>query len=98
MKQRGAKKYAKTTMKFGIECPKTVEEDLALDSKNGNTLWSDAITKEMKNVRVAFNIGEEGDSPPVGHQFIKCHMIFDVKMEDLWRKGFTFGSKRMLPG
>ena len=86
VKQRGAKKYAKTTMKFGIECPKTVEEALALDSKNGNTLWADAITKEMKNVRVAFNIGEKGDSPPVGHQFIKCHMIFDVKMEDLRRK------------
>ena len=86
VKQRSAKKYAKTTMKFGIECPKTVEEALALDSKNGNTLWADAITKEMKNVRVAFNIGEKGDSSPVGHQFIKCHMIFDVKMEDLRRK------------
>ena len=51
-----------------------------------NKLWVDAITKEMKNVRVAFDIREKGDSPPVGHQFIKCHMIFDVKMEDLRRK------------
>ena len=38
LQQRGAKKYVKTTMKFGIECPKTVDQDLALDKKNGNTL------------------------------------------------------------
>ena len=86
VKQRRAKKYARTTMKFGVECPKTVEEALAFDKKNGNTLWADAIAKEMRNVRVAFDIREKGASPPVGHQFIKCHMIFDVKMEDLRRK------------
>jgi hypothetical protein len=27
---------------------------------NGNTLWTDAIAKEMKNVRVAFDM-KEGD-------------------------------------
>ena len=86
VKQRRAKKYARTTMKFGVECPKTVEEALAFDKKNGNTLWADAIAKEMRNVRIAFDIREKGASPPVGHQFIKCHMIFDVKMEDLRRK------------
>ena len=73
-------------MNFGIECQKTVDQDLALDKKNSNTLWADAITKYMKNIRVAFDIREKGDPPPVGHQFIKFHMIFDVKMEDLRRK------------
>jgi hypothetical protein len=32
--------------------PKTVKEALALDCKNGNILWADAIAKEMKEVRV----------------------------------------------
>ena len=82
----GAKKYAKTTMKFRIECPKTVDKALALDKKNGNTLLADAITKEMKNIQVDFDIRQKGYHPPVGHQFIKFNMTSDVKMEDLWQK------------
>lgn len=68
--------------KFGIEVPKTVPEALALDKKNGNMLWADAIAKELKNVRVAFKILSDGQPAPIGHQKIPCHMIFDVKMED----------------
>ncbi len=75
-------RYLKRTHKFGIEVPKTVKETLALDCKNGNTLWVDAIAKEMKEVRIAFNILSDGCSVPIGYQKIPCHMIFDVKMED----------------
>jgi hypothetical protein len=35
--------------------PKTVKEALDLDRKNGNTLWGDAIAKEMKEVHIAYN-------------------------------------------
>lgn len=35
------------THKFG---PKTAEDVLALDKKNSNTVWTDEIAKEMKNV------------------------------------------------
>ncbi len=74
--------YLKRTHKFGIEIPKTVKEVLALDRKNGNTLWADAITKEMREVPIAFNILPDGGSAPIGYQKIPCHMVFDVKMED----------------
>jgi hypothetical protein len=40
----------------------------------------------MKNVRVAFDVLADGVAPPPDHQFIRCHMIFDVKMEDFRRK------------
>ena len=33
----------------------TVEQAYALDAKNSNTLWADTISKEMENVRVAFD-------------------------------------------
>ncbi len=66
--------------------PKTVKEALALDCKNGNTLWVDAIANEMKEVRIAFNILPDGCSAPIGYQKIPCHMIFDVKMEDFRQK------------
>ena len=47
--------------------------------KNVNHLWWNAIMKEMKNVRIAFEEfdGEVKDIPP-GYQKIKCHMIFDI--------------------
>ena len=75
-------RYLKRTHKFGIEVPKTVKEALALERKNGNTLWADAIAKEMKEVRIAFNILPDGQSWPIRYQKIPCHMIFDVKIED----------------
>ena len=69
--QCGAKKFAKTTTKFGIECPKTVHQTMDLEKKNGNNSWADAIAKETKNARVDSEIREKGDPPPVGHKFIK---------------------------
>ena len=74
------------THKFGIRIPKDVEEAIKIDKENGNTLWQDAIAKEMGNVRVAFKILEDGEVVPVGHQEIRCHLVFDVKMEDFRRK------------
>ena len=59
---------------------------MALDKKKGITLWDNAISKEMRSVQVDFDIRKNGDTPPPGHQFIKCHMLLDVKMEDLQTK------------
>lgn len=72
-------------MKFGIVIPKTVQEALALDKENGNTLWADAIEKEKKNSKVAFHFLGVDAPPPPGYKKITCHMIFDVKF-DLTRK------------
>jgi hypothetical protein len=85
VKRRSAR-YHKRTHKYGIEIPKTVEEAYAIDKATGTTFWRNAIEMEMKNMRVAFNILADGAAPPPDHQFIRCHMIFDVKMEDFRRK------------
>jgi hypothetical protein len=53
-----------------------------LDKENDNTLWQDAVRKEMKNVRISFKILNGEESVPPTYQEIRCHMIFDVKMED----------------
>ena len=44
--------------------PNTVEQAYALNVKNGNILWADAISKEMKNVRVAFKSYQMGSQYP----------------------------------
>ena len=79
-------RYLKRNQKFGIELPKSVEAAYKIDQRNGNTYWADAIAKEMKNVRVAFKILDPVDVVPLDHEFVRCHMIFDVKMEDFRRK------------
>ena len=66
--------------------PKTVKEAAELDAKNGDTKWMDAISKEMANVIVAFDILKDGDRAPIGHKQINYHLIFDVKTEDFRRK------------
>ena len=79
-------RYIKRTHKYGIEVPKTVKQAYELDRQNGNDLWTKAIAKEMKNVRVAFRILPLGQTAPIGHKRIPCHMVFDIKMIDFGRK------------
>ena len=40
----------------------------------------------MTNVRIAFKILNKEDPNPVGHQRIRCHGIFDVKMDSFQQK------------
>ena len=55
VKQRQVRCH-KRTHKFGIKLPTSVKDTYALDKKNGNTFWADAILKDVKNVKVAFDI------------------------------------------
>ena len=80
-------KYWLRTHKFGIIIPKTVLQARQIDAKSGNTLWWDAIWKEMKNMRPVFEVFEGGvQQLPSGFQEIKCHMIFDVKIGENFRR------------
>jgi hypothetical protein len=78
--------YLKRSQTFGIKVPKTVPEALQFDVENGNDYWAAAIAVEMKEVKAAFKILDNLENIPPDHQFIQCHMIFDVKMEDFRQK------------
>jgi hypothetical protein len=80
------KRYHKRTHKFGIEVPTSWDDCVKLDKENDNTLWQDAVRKEMNNVRIAFKILNGEEPVPPTYQEIRCHMIFDVKVEDFRRK------------
>lgn len=88
-------RYWKTSHKYGVRLPHSVQEALQIDKETGTDFWWKAIQKEMKKVMVAFDYDESvtpqqirdglAKNGYVGFQEIKCHMIFDVKM-DLTRK------------
>ena len=52
----------------------------------GNTLWQDAVKKEMIQTGKAFDIKPEGALQPVGYMMIKVHIVYDVKMSTLEHK------------
>ena len=63
-----------------------MEQAYALDAKNGYTLWTDATSTEVESVRVAFEVLPNGKSVPICHQFMRYHMVLDIKMKDFRHK------------
>jgi hypothetical protein len=64
---------------------------LEIDKETGTTLWADAIAKEMKHVQPAFHILEDGETAPIGHKHIPCHMNFEIKMDFTRKARFVAG-------
>ena len=93
-------RYWKTTHKFGVELPHSVQEAFAIDARNGNNFWREAIEKEMSKIRGmgAFERYDKaspqelrgGDKKLPGYQQIGCHMIFDIKMDGQFTRKARF--------
>ncbi len=79
-------KFFKKTYKYGIRVPNSVEDAIEIDRANGNTLWWDALMKEMENVRPAFEIYEGDVSKLIGYQRVRCHIIWDIKLGENFRR------------
>ena len=47
-------KYWRTTHKYGVRLPKTVEEALEIDRTTNTKFWENALNKEMKKAKVAY--------------------------------------------
>ena len=62
-----------------------------MDYENGDMLCQEAIAKEMNNSRVAFQVLDHDESPPIGYTEITCHLIFDVKIDLTDQKGKVCG-------
>ena len=71
----------KTTHKYGIKIPTSIDHAMEVNRKNGNTMWRDALALEMFNVGVTLEILEEGQSAPPGWKRASRHLIWDVKMD-----------------
>ena len=91
-------KYWLKTHKFRIKVPKSMKQAIESNRENVNKLWWDAVCKDMKSVCPAFEPWEkpEGDIPP-GYQEIKCHLIFDIKMGENFRRKYRFVTGGRMP-
>ena len=71
----------KTTQKYGIGIPTSIDHAERIDTKNGNHFWRDAIELEIQNNGIAFNILDMGTNAPPGWSHVASHLVFDVKMD-----------------
>ena len=75
---------------MGIKLPRNTREALIFDRENKNTLWADAITKEMEGLERlhVFEYHSPGQlfRRTDGWQFAPMHMIFDLKQQDMRHK------------
>ena len=70
----------RTTHKYGVEVPRNLQHAYDIDKRNKNTVWSDALKKEMTNVGVAFEIRPHDKPVPPGWTKVTGHLVFDVRM------------------
>ena len=75
------KRIMKTTHKYGIEIPTSVEHAFDFDRKNGNNLWKDVLEMEMYNFGVAFESLEDEKTAPAGYTKVSGPLIWSVKMD-----------------
>ena len=62
-----------------------IEEVVAIDKKNRNTLCQDATEKDMENVKIAFQIIPKSEKASNGYQYVYCHLVFNIKREVFFR-------------
>ncbi len=86
----------KTSHKYGIELPTSVKHAIKIDQKNVNSLWQDALSKEMGNVCIAFEIMGPGMKAQPGWHKASGHLVFDVKM-DFTRKAHWVKDRHKTP-
>ena len=69
--------------KYGMRIPTSITEAYEIDKENGNTLWRDAIKREMGNMSVAFEVLEDGKRPSAAHKASSVG-VFDIPIRLLY--------------
>ena len=85
----------KVTHKYGIEVPTGVDHAKELDRQNSNTMWMDALAKEMDNVGVAFEVLDEREQAPNGWKKVTGHLVRDVKMDFMRKARWVLNGHKM---
>jgi hypothetical protein len=93
-------RYWKMSHKFGIELPHLVVEAFAIDKRNGNNFWREAIEKEMSTIKgmgafkqyknASPQQPKDGSRKLPEYQQMGCHMILDIKMEGQFTRKARF--------
>ena len=82
--------------KYGIRVPQSTRQALEFDRINGDSVWQDAINKEMRNVAVAFKLKDDDERIGNNYKSVGFHMVFNIKM-DFTRKARLVADGHKVP-
>ena len=82
--------------KFGTLIPNLPAHALCLDKMNGNTLWQEAITKELESIKAmrTFCVLDEEEKTPEGHTMVPCHITMDCEFDGRHRARLLCGGDK----
>ena len=86
----------KPRYKYGFQVPRSHEEAVFIDEKNGNTKWQDSEKLEISQLMEYDTFKSLGLNAPVpeGYKKIPCHMVYDVKHDGRHKSRFVAGGHR----
>lgn len=101
-------RYWKTSHKYGVRLPHSVQEASEIDKETGTDFWWEGIQKEMKKQMIAWFDYDESVTPEqmrkgmakgdyIGFQEIECRMIFDKKVDFTRNACFVAGGRMTEP-
>ena len=81
---------------FGLQVPRTHEEAVMLDEKNGNTYWQDAEYLELSQLldyefAKDYGPGDAKEDLGEGYKRIRCRMVYAVKHDGRHKARFVAG-------
>ena len=71
------------TFKYGFEVPKSWKDILRIDKAAGNTLWQDAVKKEVGALiqHQCFDFRSPDYKPSKDYQFCRLHFVYEIKTD-----------------
>lgn len=81
---------------FGVRVPRNIAEAYKLDQENGNSLWTEAIDREVKLLRDDFECFRVGEESEITEEYQKIPLLwtFAVKFDGRHRARLCAGGHR----
>ena len=73
-------KTTTSVYKYGYRLPRSTKDAMSIDREANNTLWANAIAKEMDKI-TNFRVFKESTTTLDNHTRLRCMLIFDIKLD-----------------
>ncbi len=86
----------KPVYKYGVQCPRSHDEAMMIDEKNGDTRWAESEAREMAQLMEYDSFESLGIGAPIpeGYKKIPCHYVYDIKPTGMFKSRMVAGGHR----
>ena len=86
----------KPVYKCGVQVPRSHEEAMLIDAKNGDNRWAESEALEMAQLMEcdSFESLGIGAPTPTGYKKIPCHYVYDIKSTGKFKSRVVAGGNR----